>query len=185
MYIIPVDELTKAEMKIFRRTARQNAVNEALRLALGSQEKELVARAIFPATDMGTPAGNGFTNETFVTGAVAANTWTTVYDTGNVAQLSTRKVLVIYGIAVVGVPRVTAVRFRLGATGSSVLGWVHLQGLVDVKLTQEAYLSEPIVYTRDQWMDIQCYSPVAIPAANPETLCFRGFVVEPVGETVS
>jgi hypothetical protein len=184
MYALPVDELTKAEMKTFRRQARMSGEAEALRLALGASNKELVSRNILPATDMGAPAGSGFTNEAFITGAVAANTWTSIYDTGAVAQLGTRKVLVIYAIAHMGVPTITAVRFRLGATGTSMLGWLHLETLLEVKLTQEVYLSEPIVYTRDQWMDIQVYSRIAIPAAG-ERIGLRGFVIEPVGETLS
>ena len=186
MYVIPVDELSTSEMRNFRRKAKEDAIAEALRLSLASSRDELDVSGIRPATDLGAPAGSGYTNEAWITGAVAANTWTSVYDTGNVAQLGRRKVLVIYGIFnATPVPRVTAVRFRLGATGTTTLGWVHLEGLIDIKLTQECYLSEPIVYTPDQYVNIQCYSRVAIPAADGERLGFRGFVVEPVGENVS
>lgn len=186
MFALPVSELSLNEMRNFRRRAKTDAVSEAMRLALATSERELVARGIFPATDMGTPAGNGYTNEAFITGAIAANTWTNVYDTGNVAQLGRRKVLVIFSVFnVTPMPRVTAVRFRLGPTGTSTLGWIHTEALIDVKETPELYLSEPVVYTPDQWMDIEVYSRAAIPAADGERIGFRGYVVEPVGETVS
>lgn len=184
MFALPVDELTKAEMRNFRVRAKSDAIAEGLRLALGSNEKELVVRNIMPATDMGAPAGSGYTNEVFVTGAIAVNTWTSVYNTAAVAQLGNRKVLVIYSIFnATALPTITAVRFRLGLTGTSTLGVVDTEPLIDVKLTPECYLSEPIVYTKDQWMDIQCYARVAIPVG--ERLGFRGYVVEPVGETLS
>ena len=181
MYGIGVDELSLAERRRYREKAQEDAIKEAMKLALAADRGELVARSIFPATDL--PAG--YTNEIYLTGAVAANTWTSVYDTAVVPQLGNRKVLVIYKVVnMTAVPSITAVRFRLGATGVSTLGWVHLEQVIDVKLTPEVYLSEPMVYKPTQFVDIQCYARIAIPAAG-ERLGFEGYVVEPLGETQS
>lgn len=186
MFILPVDELSLNEMRTFRKNAKEKAVSEALKLSLATGPEQLDARGIMPQTDMGLPAATpGYAAEVFVTGAIAATTWTSVYSTGLVAQLGRRKVLVIYGVfdATPGA-LITAVRFRVGPTGTSTLGVISLEPLLPIKQTPEAYLSEPIIYTPDQWMDIQCYASAAIPAAG-ERLGFRGYVVEPVGENVS
>lgn len=181
MFVIGVDELSLSDMRNFRLAAKEMAIAEALKLAMAANSKELVNRNIFPHTDL----PNGYTNEVFITGAVAVNTWTSVYDTAVVPQLGTRKVLVIYKVVnMTAVPSITAVRFRLGATGVTTLGWAHLEQVIDVKMTPECYLSEPIVYTKDQFVDIQCYARIAIPAAG-ERLGFEGFVVEPLGEAIS
>lgn len=181
MFALGVDELSLAERRAFRSNAKRMAIAEALKLALVADEKELVVRNILPNTDL--PVG--YTNEVFLTGAVGVNTWTSVYDTAVVPALGNRKVLVIYKVMnMTAVPSITAVRFRLGATGVTTLGWVHLEQIIDVKLTPEVYLSEPIVYTRNQFVDIQCYARIAIPAAG-ERLAFGGYVVEPLGETQS
>ena len=181
MFGIGVDELSLAERRTFRKTAKERAIAEALELSLAADRKELVARSILPATDL--PVG--YTNEVYLTGAVVVNTWTSVYDTLAVPQLGNRKVLVIYKVVnMTAVPSVTAVRFRLGATGVSTLGWLHLEQIIDVKLTPEVYLSEPMVYKPTQFVDIQCYARLAI-GAGGERLGFEGYVVEPLGETQS
>lgn len=181
MYVIGVDELSLAERRNFRTAAKESAIQEALKLALAADRKELVARNIFPATDLPT----GYTNEVYLTGAVVVNTWTSVYDTAVVPALGNRKVLVIYKVVnMTAVPSITAVRFRLGATGVSTLGWTHLEQVIDVKLTPEVYLSEPIVYKPTQFVDIQCYARIAI-GAGGERLGFEGYVVEPIGESIS
>jgi len=181
MFGIGVEELSLAERRRFRTTAKEQAIAEAMKLALVADRGMLVARSIFPNTDLPT----GYTNEAYLTGAVVVNAWTSVYDTAVVPQLGNRKVLVIYKVVnMTAVPSVTAVRFRLGATGVTTLGWVHLEQVIDVKLTPEVYLSEPVVYTPNQFVDIQCYARAAI-GAGGERLGFEGYVIEPLGETQS
>lgn len=181
MFVLGVDELSLSDMRAFRKDAKERAIAEALKLAMAATREELVNRNIFPHTDL----PDGYTNEVFITGAIAANTWTSVYDTAVVPQLGTRKVMVIYKVVnMTAVPSITAIRFRLGATGVSTLGWAHLEQIIDVKMTPECYLSEPIVYTKDQFVDIQCYARAAVPAAG-ERLGFEGYIVEPLGEAIS
>ena len=95
-FILPKDELSLTEMRRFRVQAKEKAIQAAVDLSIGPREG-LIARGIFPGTDLGRGA-NGYTNEIFLTGAVAANTWTSVYDTALVPQLSNRTIVVIYKI---------------------------------------------------------------------------------------
>ena len=184
-YCLGTDELSLSEMRQFRLTAQNAAIDEALKLSLAATRGELVIRGLLPHTDFFSAVGNGYTNERFITGAIAINAWTSVYDTAVVPQLGNRKVMVIYKIInETPVPSVRAVRFRLGATGVSTLAWFQVEGVINVKLVPEAWLTEPVVYTPNQWMDIQCYANPAI-GAGGEMLGFEGYVVEPLGESVS
>jgi len=184
-YILGTDELSLSEMRSYRAGAQKAGVEEALKLALASSEKDLVIRGIFPHSDFFSAVGNGYTNERFITGAILINTWTSVYDTAVVPQLGNRKVMVIYKIFdVTPIPSIRAVRFRLCATGVSTLAWVQIEGPIATKSTPEVWLTEPVVYTPNQWMDIQCYANPAVPAAG-EMLGFEGYVIEPVGESLS
>jgi len=121
----------------------------------------------------------------YITGAVPANLWTSVFDTAVVPQLGVRKIAVFYKIVnLTPMHSVRAVRFLLGATGASALGVFHTEEFTLVKLTPEVYLSEPIVYSPQEFVNIQCYAQPAIPAAG-ERLGFGCFIAEPAGEVVS
>ena len=182
-YAIPVDELSIAKMESFRDKARAAALKRAQALKLATTMDELVFREAYPATDFGAGA-TGYTNETYITGAAAANAWTSVFDTAAVPQLGNNKIAVFYKIMNEdAAPACTAVRFRLGATGATTLGWFHIEQFQNVKMTPEVYLSEPIVYNPSQWLFIEFYARAAI--AVGERLQFGCFIAEPVGEQVS
>lgn len=182
-YAIPVDELSIAKMTEFRTNAKEAALERAKKLALVTKMEELVFREGFPATDFGLPAGTGYTNEAYITGAAVANAWTSVFDTAAVPQLGNNKVAVFYKIAdITPAPVCTAVRFRLGPTGTSTLAWFHIEQFINVKLTAEVWLSEPVVYNKDQWLFIEFYPRVNTAA---ERLAFGCFIAEPVGEAIS
>lgn len=184
-YGIPRDDLSLAERRDYRAKAQRACINKALGLSYATTEKMLDVRGIFPHTDMGNPAGSGYTNERFITGALVINTWTSVYDTAAVAQLGNRKVLVIYKIVnLTAMPNIRAVRFGIGPTRTSMLAWFQVDVDINVQLTPEVYMSEPVVYTGDQWMSIEAYANPAVPAGG-EQLGFVGFIAEPVGDTLS
>jgi hypothetical protein len=171
-------------MEGYRQKAKQAALQRAQQLKLATAMDELVFREAFPGTDFGVGA-TGYTNETYLTGAAVINTWTSVYDTALVPQLGNNKIAVFYKITCEDVPNpVSAVRFRLGATGATALGWFQIEQFVNVKLTPEVYLSEPIVYNPSQWLFIEFYPMVAVPAAGYR-LGFGCFIAEPVGEQLS
>ena len=184
-YAVSIDELSPSRLEGFRSAAKAAALNKAMKLKLAGSMNELVFAEAAPGTDLSQPAGAGYTNEAYITGAIAANTWTSVFDTAVVPTLGARQIAVFYKIVNMTVPMtVTAVRFRLGPTGATTLGWFHIENILVVKLTPECYLSEPIVYGPNERMFIECYTRVAVPAAG-ERLGFGCYIAEPVGEKVS
>lgn len=185
-YSVPVDELSIARIEGYREAAKKAALKRAQGLKLATKMEELIFREAAPQTDFGNAAGTvGWATEHYVTGAILVNTWTLVFSTAAVPQLANNKIAVIYKIVDWNVPcRVAAVRFRLGLTGATTLGWFPVEQFINVKMTPEVYLSEPIVYNPSQFLFIECYCSVAVPAAG-ETLGFGAFIAEPSGEQVS
>ena len=183
-FAIPVDELSLAKIEGFRQKAMDAALKRAINLKLASAMDELVFREAYPHTDFGFPAGTGYTNETYITGAAVVNTWTSVFDTAAVPQLGNNKIAIFYKIVdLAAAPACAAVRFRLGATGATSLGWFQLEQFINVKLTPEVYLSEPIVYNPSQWLFIEFYPRAAV--AVSERLGFGCFIASPLGEEIS
>lgn len=182
-FCIPKDELSVTKLENYKARAMQAALDMARNLKLASNLTELVFREAAPGTDLSQPAGSGYTNEIYVTGAIAANTWTSVYDTAIVPVLGNRQIAVFYKVWNRDVPaNISAVRFRLGPTGATTKGWFPIEQL-DCQWTPELWFSEPIVYGPNQAVFIECISPVAIPVG--EHLGFGCYIVEPVGEAVS
>lgn len=185
MYGIPVDELSLSRIEGFRQAAQAAGLNMARSLRIATSMDSLVWRDAFPATDLGQPAGSGYTNEVYITGAIAANTWTLVFDTAAVPQLPNNRLLVIYKIFDLTVnPQVEAVRFRKGNTGATTLSLVRVGEIIGAKLTPELYLSEPVVYAPQDFPFIECYTRGAVPAAG-ERLAFGAYIAEPTGGNVS
>ncbi len=184
-YAIGVDELSISKIEQFRSAAKAAALRKAMSLKLASQMAELTFREAAPGTDLSQPAGAGYTNEAYITGAIAANAWTSVFDTAVVPTLGQRQVAVFYKIVNMTVPaQVSAVRFRLGPTGATTLGWFHIENIILIKMTPECYLSEPIVFGPNERLFIECWAVAAIPAAG-ERLGFGCYIAEPVGEAIS
>lgn len=180
-YVIPVEELSISKMEAYRKAAKGKAIKRALDLKLVDKQEELSFREALPATDFGA----AYTNESYVTGAIVVNTWTLAGDLGAATQLANNKVAVFYKITCEAAPNpITAVRFRLGPTGATTLGTFMIQQFVNTKMTPEVYLSEPVVYSPSQWLNIQCYARVAVAAAGYQ-LGFGCFIAEPVGEVNS
>lgn len=184
-YAIGVDELSIARIEQFRGAAKAAALKKAMKLKLAGSMEELTFKEASPGTDLSQPAGTGYTNEAYITGAVVVNTWTSVFDSAAVPTLGIRQVAVFYKILNMTVPaQITAVRFRLGPTGATTLGWFHIEGIILIKQTAECYLSEPVVYGPNERLFIECYSRLAIPAGG-ERLGFGCYIAEPVGEAIS
>jgi hypothetical protein len=185
-YAIPTNELSLADRKSFIAAAKRAGVNRALSLGIARVEQELVVREAHPGTDFTDPAGSGWTNEYYITpGGAGALAWALAPDTGNAPQLARTKVAVFYKIMDAAEdPVVTAVRFRVGATGATTFASFFIQEFIDIKLEPEVYLSEPVVYNPESWLFIQFYGRAAT-AQGGEELGFGCFIVEPVGGTVS
>ena len=185
-FCIGTDELSVAKIEGFRERAKAAAIAEALKQGFATEREGLVFREAIPNIDLGpTPAATGYATATYTTAAVAVSTWTSVFSNAAVPQLANNRIIVFYKIYdETSLPSISEVRFRLGQTGTSTLGWFHIEGIINVKRTPECWLSEPIVYMPSQWMFIECYSRLAIPAAG-EKLGFGAFVCERVGEQLS
>jgi len=182
---IATPELSVSQLERFRTNAKLAALKRAIDLKLATSMDELVFREANPGTDLSQPAGSGYTNETYLTGAAVINTWTSVYDTAVVPRLGNRQIAVFYKTYVIDAnPATTAVRFRLGQTGATTLGWFFVEQILNTALVPEAWFSEPIVYNPDQFMFIEFYPMAAVPAAG-ERLGFGCFIAEPIGESIS
>jgi hypothetical protein len=183
-YLITPDEVSLARLELFRKKAKAAALDMAIKHSIASTMDDLVFKEASPGTDLSQPAGSGYTNETYITGAIVVNTWTSVFDTALVPVLGARQVAVFYKVWSTDVPQnITAVRFRLGPTGATTLAWFPME-IVNAKQVPEAYFSEPVVFGPSQAMFIECYARVAVPAAGTH-LGFGCFIAEPAGEAIS
>ena len=183
-YTIPKDELSVSRIESFRVAAKAAALRKAQNLKLAASLNELVFREAAPGTDLSQPAGAGYTNEVYLTGAIVANVWTSVFDTAIVPTLGGRQIAVFYKVWNRTAPMtITAVRFRLGPTGATTLGWFPIEQM-DIQMTAELWFTEPIVYGPNERMFIECISPIAVAAAGQQ-LGFGCFIVEPIGEAIS
>ncbi len=184
-YAIAVDELSISKIEGFRQAAREAALRRAMDLKLATTMKELVFHEAFPQTDLSNPVTNGYgAIARYLTGAIVANTWTSVFSTALVPQLQNNQIAVFYKIMDWTVnPQVTQVRFRLGQTGTTTLEWLTIENIINVKLTPECYLSEPVVFSPNQWLFIECITRGAV--AVGELLGFGCFIAEPVGNQLS
>lgn len=184
MFGIPFDQLSEMQMTAYIQKAKNAALKMAIDRKIATLMKELTFREASPANDLGQPVGGGYTNETYITGAAVVNTWTSVFDTAVVPTISQQAIIVIYKITNEDpAPAAAAVRFRLGGTGATTLGWVPIEQFINVQRTPEVWLSEPIVYGPGQRPFIEFYPRAAV--AVGERLGFGCFVAENIGPSVS
>ncbi len=182
-YPLATNELTLTDMKTFRGGAVQAGIARALHLAIATNPLELVVYEALPLTNMGAAL---YTQENYITGALAAaGTWQSAGDGLGVGTVPVGQVLVFYkaaNAAAVVPPLVTAVRFRVGATGASTKAVFMIQLMVENKMESDVYFSEPVVYDPQDRLFNQVY-PTAIGAAEP--VSFGCFVVSRLGPEIS
>jgi len=190
-YAIPTNELTLTDRKNFINGAIEAGIVRALALGIARNREELVAREAHPHNDFNDPATNGWLNEYYVTGGgFGALAWEGAFglSTAGVVrppQLARTSVAVFYKIMDAAAdPMVTAVRFRLGAAGATTLASFFIQPVIDIKLEPEVYLSEPVVYSPEDWVYIEMYCRAATDDAGEE-LSFGCFIIERTGGTIS
>ena len=181
-YGIPTNELTLTAMANYKIKAREAGIARALDLGVARVREELVYREAHPGLDFA--AAYTATVENYITAVLVAG-WQLVGSTGLAAVLPVGTVAVFYKImdwqAAPG-PDVTAVRFRVGATGASTRASFMIQQFINVKLEPEIWLSEPVVYDPQDTLFIQCY---AAAGGATEDLGFGCFIVERTGATIS
>lgn len=184
MYAIPEQQLSEEAKRNFVVKCKQAAFKRAKSLGLVSSMNELTFREVSPHNDLGNPAGTGYTNETYITGAALINTWTSVFDTLAVPTVPNRAIIAFYKIMDEDAnPACAAVRYRLGPTGATTLGWFPIEQFINCGWTPEVWLSDPIVYGPNERPFIEFYPRAAV--AVGERLQFGAFIAEPLGEAVS
>ncbi len=182
-YPIATNELTLTDMKAFRGGAVEAGIARALHLAVATNRNELVVYEALPLTNFGAAL---YTQENYITGALAAaGTWQAAGNGGGVGTIPVGQVAVFYksaNAAAVVPPLVTAVRFRVGATGASTKAVFFIQLPVENKMESDVYFSEPVVFDPQDRLFLQVY-PTAIGAAEP--VSFGCFVVSRLGPEIS
>ena len=180
-YPISTTELTLTDIKAFRGGAVEAGIARALALGVAISRSELVAYEALPVTNFGALA---YTLENYITGALVAG-WQASGDGAGVGTIPVGQVAVFYKCAnasAVVPPLVTAVRFRVGATGASTKAVFFIQLMVENKMESDVYLSEPVVYDPQDRLFLQVYSR-AIGAAEP--VSFGCFIISRLGPEIS
>lgn len=178
-YVIPTNELSLADRKTFIDKAKEAGILRAMD-KLGAHREELGVREALPHIDF----PGAWTNDYYISPAIAAVGWAWAGDTGGVGVLPVGRVAVFYkGADADDNPAYTAVRFRLGPTGATTLASFFFQLMVDNKLESDFYFSEPVIYDPNDNAMIEAYSRIAAHAA--EELSFGCFIIEKTGPVIS
>jgi hypothetical protein len=186
-YIVPTNELTLTDIKMFRSAAVESGITRALALGLARTRDELVVRYLLPGTDLGITTG--WALEQYRNPVIAAAGWGSPFDTGALPAfaptLANSKVAVFFKFADYSAnPSVSAIRFRVGGTGATTKGVFQLQLETNAKLEPDVYFTEPVVYDPQDVVYIEFYYTQAV-AALAESFAFNAFIVERAGANVS
>lgn len=137
-YAIATNELTLTDIKSFRGSAAEAGIARGLALGVALTRDELVVREAEPVTDF----PGAWTLVYYITGAPAAAGWMWAGDGAGVGVLPVGRVAVFYKAAnssAVVPPLITAVRFRVGATGATTKASFMIQLMVENKLESDVY----------------------------------------------
>lgn len=180
-YAIPTNELTLTDIKAYKDAAIRAGIARAIALGVARSEAELVVREAHPGVDF--ILAYGATIEHYITPVLVAG-WQLCGALGVAAVLPVGEVAVFYKIVdwQAAPTDVTAVRFRVGATGATTKASFMIEQFINVKLEPEVWLSEPVVYDPQDTLFIECY---AFAGGAAEDLGFGCFIVERVGATIS
>jgi hypothetical protein len=198
-YAIPTKELTLTDIKQFKleaiaagiRTAEASGIGNGGVLQPDGSRKgsNLTVREAHPFIDFGAPAGVGWTTDWYRGPAIVGAAWGSVFNSGAVPAfaptLARTKVAVFYKFQDSTAPAViTAVRFRVGATGASTLASFFIQLPTQGNLEPDVFFSEPVVYMPEDVVYIEAYYNAPIGAAA-EVFAFGCFIIERIGGVIS
>jgi len=186
-YAIPTKELSLTDIRSFKSGAIEAGIVTAVEKGIG-ERNQLVVREAFPFTDFGAGAV-GWTTEWYRNPAIAAIGWGSPFNAGavpaNVPILPVNRVAVFYKFQdSTPAPMVTAVRFRVGATGASTKASFYIQMPTEGNLEPDVYFSEPVVYEPQDSVYIEFYYTGAV-VAGGENFAFGCFIIERVGAVIS
>jgi hypothetical protein len=187
-YIVPTNELTLTDIKVFRSAAIEAGINRALALGLARTRDELVVRHALPSTDFG-GAAIGWTIEQYRNPAIAAAGWGSAFDAGALPlfapTLANSKIAVFYKFADYDAnPTVSGLRFRVGGTGATTRASFFLQLETGAKLEPDVYFTEPVIYDPQDVVYIELYYNLPVGALG-EDFAFGAFIIERLGANIS
>lgn len=185
MVIIPQEELSLTDKKKYCNDALENAIARALALKVAGGRSELTFRHAENTPDFGCTVNYWLTQ----TLAALPGPYTVFNGAAGVAlvpRLGVTQVAVFYKAAVLTVPNpFTILKFGVGPTAAApttTKGHVDLEQL-EGYLTVVGFLSEPIVYDPNDWVNICVENKIN--TAAQEHLVLGCYIIEPVGGIIS
>lgn len=188
MIIIPQEELTTTDKKRFCSDALEAGISRAIAKAIGNRG-ELVHRHAQVQLDFSCTVNFWFTQTLGVTTVPY-----TVFSTGAIGaagvalvpQLANNKVAVFYKVSILSTPNpFTILRFGIGPTAvapKSTKGEVDLEQ-IEGYLTAIGFLSEPVTYDPQEWVNICVENKINTGAR--ENLVLSCYIIEPQGGNIS
>jgi len=185
MVIIPQEELTLTEKRNYCSKALEAGIDRALDLKLAGNRRELTFRHAENTPDFGCTV-NYWLTQTLAAIPGPYTVFNGAAGAALVPRLGATQVAVFYKAAVLSVPNpFTVLRFGVGpAAGAptTTRGHVDLEQL-ESYLTCVGFLSEPIPYDRNEWVNICVENKINTGAQ--EHLVLGCYIIEPVGGIIS
>lgn len=176
-YIIPSNEITLTDEKRSRDVTLEQLITLGVK-SLSTPRSRLVARGAQNIADFGTILDQWNTAALLVLG-----TFYTIFQAIAAPRLAVTSVIGFYKVAVETAPSpVALMRFQEGAAGGTTFDFFDLEQFVG-KLEAEGYFSGPIIYDKNQVLNITVSARVAtglLARVQPGNI-----LVEPVGAVVS
>lgn len=184
MVIIPQEELTLTDKKVFCNNALEAGIARALAKSIGTR-KELTYRHAENTPDFGCTLNHWITQ----TLAAVPGPFTVFNGAAGVAlvpRLGVSQVAVFYKVSLSPVPNpFTILRFGIGPTAAApttTKGHLDLEQL-EGYLTPVGFISEPITYDPNDWVNICVENKIN--TAAQEQLVLSCYIIEPVGGVIS
>jgi len=185
MVIIPQEELSLTDKKNYCERALQAGIKRALELSLAGSRGELTFRHAENTPDFGCTL-NAWWTQTLAAVPGPYTVFNGAAGAALVPRLGATQVAVFYKASVLTVPNpFTILRFGVGPTAgapTTTKGHVDLEQ-VEGYLTQIGFLSEPIPYDRNDWVNICVENKIN--TAAQEQLVLGCYIIEPVGGVIS
>jgi len=167
--IIPEDEISVDRIDSIKSDLIDTMTGKSTELKFVGSAENLSVREILPATDL------GLAYEYWMTPTLTANGWAGYITDQRVAD---NTVLGIFGVKNAAAdPKATALRFSVGTGKTKILDVIQIEKIYEAEMA-EGFLTEPIVYTGAQIVNVEVYSKEAV----AEPLVLNGFVAEPLGK---
>jgi len=175
-YLIPVGDLSLEARVVMRQDSDNILIQNALRLRVRDDPKDLIVRDILPNADLGLAASDDWLVP--VAGVVGAES---VYFS---VALPNTVVHAYYGISVETVPfTFSRIRLAQSATATNVKGVFQLEQLFS-RLEPVGYFSQPVIFPNQQVIRVLLMARIAS-LLNTQRVTLLGRAAEPIGDTIS